>query len=178
MEDLSRACGDLSSRAVRLTKFKNIWKLYLPHNAVMKISSDLCDTCQQNNNLFFDITLVPVRAWKIFLETCFGKIPNLTKYHHFRFSSSKPGKVFIIEFPSSAEFSVSIIKDQEKLQTVLITDPEIIRRPGLSAERTWYLYEKVRQHCEGDIHKDTTCPKTLVPKPRSMKAHKLKSESD
>ena len=86
--------------------------------------------------------------------------------------------MFIREFPSSAEFSVSIIKDQEKLQTVLITDPEIIRRPGLSAERTWYLYENVRQHCEGDIHKDTTCPKTLVPKPRSMKAHKLKSESD
>ena len=45
--------------------------------------------------------------------------------------------MFIREFPSSAEFSVSIIKDQEKLQTVLITDPEIIvgqvsvrREPG------------------------------------------------
>ena len=48
----TRACGDLSSKAVRLTKFKNIWKLYLPHNVVMKrISSDLCDTCQQN--IFF-----------------------------------------------------------------------------------------------------------------------------
>ena len=74
--------------------------------------------------------------------------------------------MFIREFPSSAEFSVSIIKDQEKLQTVLITDPEIICRPGLSAERTWYLYENVRQHCESDIHKDTTRPKPLVPKPR------------
>ena len=125
-----------------------------------------------------DKTLVPVHAWKVFLETCFRKIPNLTKYHHFRFSSSEPGKVFIREFPSSAEFSVSIIKDQEKLQTVLTSDPEIIRRPGLSAERAWYLYENVRQHCEGDIHKDTTCPKPSVPKPRSMKAHKLKSESD
>ena len=82
--------------------------------------------------------------------------------------------MFIREFPSSAEVSVSIIKDQEKLQTVLITDPEIIRRPGQSTERTWYLYENVRQHCEGDIHKDTTCPKPLVPnrdrrKPTSKK---------
>ena len=71
--------------------------------------------------------------------------------------------MFIREFPFSAEFSVSIIKHQEKLQTVLITDPEIIRRPGLSAERTWYLYEIVRQHCEGNIHKDTT-PQTLSSK--------------
>ena len=46
--------------------------------------------------------------------------------------------MFIREFPSSAEFSVSIIKDQEKLQTVLKIDLEIIRRQGLSAERTWY----------------------------------------
>ena len=47
----SRACAESSSPEVGLTKLKNIWKLYLPHIAVMKISSDLCDTCQQNNNL-------------------------------------------------------------------------------------------------------------------------------
>ena len=115
----------------------------------IKIPQLISEPCSDN-------TLVPVHAWKVFLETCFRKIPNITKYHHFRFSSSEPGKVFIREFPSSAEFNVSIIKDQEKLQTVLITEPEIIHRPGLSAERAWYLYENVRQHCEGDIHKDTT----------------------
>ena len=47
----TKACGDLSSKAVGPTKFKNIWKLYPPQIAAMKISSDLCDTCQQNNNL-------------------------------------------------------------------------------------------------------------------------------
>ena len=46
----SRACAESSSPDVCLTKFKNIWKLYLPHIAIMKISTDLCDTCQQNNN--------------------------------------------------------------------------------------------------------------------------------
>ena len=46
-----RESADSSLKAVGLTKFKNIWKLYLPHIAVMKVSSDLCDTCQQNNNL-------------------------------------------------------------------------------------------------------------------------------
>ena len=47
----SKACAEASCRAVGLTKFKNIWKLYLPHIAIMKIASDLCDTCQQNSNL-------------------------------------------------------------------------------------------------------------------------------
>ena len=122
-------------------------------------------------------SLVPIRTWKVFLGACFRKIPNLTKYHHFRLSSSEPGKVVIREFPSSAEFSVTIIKDQEKLQSTLTTDPEIIRPPGLSAERAWYLYENVRQHCDGDVHKDSTCPKLSVPKPRSMKAQKVKEES-
>ena len=124
-----------------------------------------------------DNSLVPVRTWKVFLEACFRKIPNLTKYHHFRLSSSEPGKVFIREFQSSAEFGITIIKDQEKLQSALTIDPEIIRPPGLSAERAWYLYENVRQHCNGDVHKDSTCPNPSVPKPRSMKAHKLKGES-
>ena len=85
--------------------------------------------------------------------------------------------MYIREFPSSAEFSVTIIKDHEKLQSALATDPQIIRPPGLSAERAWYLYENVRQHCDGDVHKERTCPKPSVPKPRSMKAHKLKGES-
>ena len=36
-----------------------------------------------------DNSLVPVRTWKVFLEVCFRKIPNLTKYHHFRQSRAK-----------------------------------------------------------------------------------------
>ena len=42
--------------------------------------------------------------------------------------------MFVREFPSSTEFRVSIIEDQEKLQTVLTMDLEIIHRPGLNAE--------------------------------------------
>ena len=43
----SKVCAEASCRAVGLTKFKNIWKLYLPHIAIMKIASDLFDTCLQ-----------------------------------------------------------------------------------------------------------------------------------
>ena len=40
----TRACGDLSSKTVG-------HQMQEHHTAVMKNSSDLCDTCQQNNNL-------------------------------------------------------------------------------------------------------------------------------
>ena len=45
------SCAESGLRAVGLTKFKCTWAMYLPSISVMKISSDLCDTCQKNNNL-------------------------------------------------------------------------------------------------------------------------------
>ena len=116
-------------------------------------------------------TLVPIRKWKAFLERYFKKIPNLTRYHHFRLTSSEPGAVFVREFPSSSEIRLNIVKDKSQIQELLSSEPDLITPPGLSPERAWYLYENVRQHCEGDSNKDNTCPKASVPKPRSMKAH-------
>ena len=80
-------------------------------------------------------TLVPVRKWKAFLETYFKKIPSLTKYHHFRLTSSEPSTVFVREFPSSPETRLNIMKDQTKHQELLSSEPELIPLPGLSPER-------------------------------------------
>ena len=77
-------------------------------------------------------TLVPVRKWKAFLETYFKKIPSLTKYHHFRLTSSEPSTVFVREFPSSPETRLNIMKDQTKLQELLSSEPELITPPGLT----------------------------------------------
>ena len=38
-------------KAVGLTKFKTIWTTYVPDICVMKVASDLCETCQNNNYL-------------------------------------------------------------------------------------------------------------------------------
>ena len=116
-------------------------------------------------------TLVPVRKCKAFLERYFKKIPNLTRYHHFRLTSSEPGALFVREFPSSPKTRLNIVKDKSQIQELLSSEPDLITSPGLSPERAWYFYENVRQHCEGDSNKDNTCPKPSVPKPRSMKAH-------
>ena len=104
-----------------------------------------------------------VRKWKIFLEKYFKKISNLTKYHHFRLTASEPGVVYIRQYPSSPEVKINIVKDQSKVQELFTAEPEVIPPPGLSAERSWYLNENVRHHCEGDNNKDIACPKPSVP---------------
>ena len=42
---------DLSVKPVALSSFKRIWIKYLLHIAVMSTGSDLCETCQNKNNL-------------------------------------------------------------------------------------------------------------------------------
>ena len=39
-------------------------------------------------------TIVPAYNWSSFLERYFNKLPNIKKYHHFRFSKEEPGKVY------------------------------------------------------------------------------------
>ena len=42
--------------------------------------------------------------------------------------------------------------------------PELIVPPGLSLERQWYLFQKIREFCS-DATKDEVCPKPLQPLP-------------
>ena len=52
----------------------------------------------------------PVRDWKPYLEKPFKKLPNITKYQHFRFSLEQPGSVFVRELPSSPEKKISLLR--------------------------------------------------------------------
>ena len=54
-------------------------------------------------------TLVPVCDWKMYLDKRFKKIPNITKYQHFRFSFHHPGCVFVRELPSSPEKMINLL---------------------------------------------------------------------
>lgn len=38
--------------------------------------------------------IVPVYNWGAFLEQYFVRVPNIKKYHHFRFSKDEPGKIY------------------------------------------------------------------------------------
>lgn len=47
------SCQRAGSDGVAITTFVNVWASLLPHIVINKPASDLCWTCQQNNNLIF-----------------------------------------------------------------------------------------------------------------------------
>ena len=91
--------------------------------------------------------IVPVYNWTEFLEHYFTRVPNIKKYHHFRFSKDEPGKVYVKEFSSSAEHSQMLLKSRTTLPPPSVLPPNV-RPQGLSQERKQYLYREIRQFCK------------------------------
>ena len=90
--------------------------------------------------------IVPVFDWASFLEPYFKRIPNIKKYHHFRFSKDSPGMVFCKEFVTSPEQPFMLLKDQANLPPSVIQTT--ISPDGLSQERKNYLFREIRQFCK------------------------------
>lgn len=106
-------------------------------------------------------TIVSTFDWTDFFVTRMKKITGIKKYHHFRTTSSSPGKVFVREQCDSPEIELDLLKapwepDFDEL-------PTVIPPRGLNAERQWYLYDQIRPFCPED-DKDTVCPLPSVPK--------------
>lgn len=87
--------------------------------------------------------IVPVYNWTVFLEQFFTSVPNIKKYHHFRFSKDEPGTVYFKEFNSSTEQSQMLLKNRATLPTPSVLPPRI-HPQGLSQERKQYLYREIR----------------------------------
>lgn len=91
--------------------------------------------------------IVPVFNWSSYLERYFIKVPNIKKYHHFRFSKDEPGKLYFKEFSNSPEQSLMLLKNR----TILPPEsalPSEISPDGLSEERKQYLFREIRQFCK------------------------------
>ena len=97
------------------------------------------------------------REWDSFFPKLFKRIPQITKYQHFRFSADAPGSVFYRESWNSEESAISILKrgiTLDKVKKARI--PRIIQPAGLT-ERKKYLYEQIRQFVTPE-YQDITCP--------------------
>ena len=109
-------------------------------------------------------TIVPIFDWTNFFATRFRRFVGIKSYHHFRFVALEPGVVYARKHSDTPEVKVNLLKgpwspDPNEYPTQIIPK-------GLSAERQWYLFEKIREFCpEGDM--DVTCPKPTVPRPNS-----------
>ena len=107
-------------------------------------------------------TKVTVYDWKSKLGNLFRKIPNISKYKHFAFSSMNPGKVSLREFPNSPIVEITILSNDQ-----VVPDAESVNDlDRFIITPAWYLYEHIRKHCDEDA-RDVTCPKPLTTKPKS-----------
>ena len=104
--------------------------------------------------------LVPTYDWKKFFAPHFKAIPSIKGYHHFCFSSDKPGIVLPKKHADTEGKEMTFLKEN---CSGLECGPEVIPAKGLSPDRQWYLYDQIRQFCP-ESTKDLVCPLPSVPR--------------
>ncbi len=107
---------------------------------------------------------VPTYNWLSFFVPEMKKLPQIKVYHQFSFNSSQPGVVSCKEFSDSASIDIDIRKNKLSWYPVANDLPPVITPKGLSADRQWYLYEKIRPYCH-EYSADNTCPLPSVSRP-------------
>ena len=110
---------------------------------------------------------IQYRKWTSWLGKYFKKMPAITAYQHFYIDEKKPGIVCVKEDSEAKNTEISLLKDEtipfaNKYQLPRSSSPK-----GLSVERQWYLYEKIRRHIPDGHDQDMTAPKPKVAKPTS-----------
>ena len=103
--------------------------------------------------------MVPTYDWMSFFAPRLRKVLGIKQYHQFEFVA--PGTVLCKQYSDSQGTAISLLKDPWSPTPTVV--PAIVPPPGLSLERQWYLYEKIRPFCESR-YQDITCP--LPPSPR------------
>ena len=132
-------CFGMIKKSYKLTYVSSIYELA----SLVEKSS----TTGNNVGTHDGRVIVPVYDWVSFLEPYFKKIPNIKKYHHFRFSKASPGMVFCKELVTSPKQPFMLLKDQANLRPSSVLPPTI-RPDALSQERKNYLFREIRQFCK------------------------------
>ena len=107
---------------------------------------------------------VPMYDWSKFFEghTIQTAMKGITQMHHFRFSADHPGVVFVKNaIDDLEERKINLLRSTTWRPTSTSLPDQIIP-PGLSLERQWYLYQKIRDFCP-DMSKDIVCPQPSTP---------------
>ncbi|XP_053406279.1 uncharacterized protein LOC123531757 [Mercenaria mercenaria] len=97
------------------------------------------------------------RAWKVFLSDRFKKVPNISKYHSFRFTIEQPGAVYMKENADDIDEIRFIICKTHYLPMDVTDIPDVLPPGGLSKERQEYLFRHVRPLVRQPFQ-DILCP--------------------
>jgi len=110
------------------------------------------------------------RDWSKWLSKYFKNLPNITKYHHFSIDKNRPGVVITKEAIDGPEERHELLKAKFPYNNHKRPRfPQSLIPLGLSSERSWYLYETIREHIPSLKEKDETCPLPCVAKPKKTK---------
>lgn len=124
-------CFGLFKRKFRRTKVGS-----LSHVAKCVVDSADCNEAQLVSSEDGS-SIVPIYNWTDYFAPHLKKVSGIKKAHHFRFTSSEPGAVYIKEHADTKEVKHDLLKCQwSPDQSVL---PVTVQPKGLSAKRQWYL---------------------------------------
>lgn len=118
-------------------------------------------------------TLVPTYEWSTYLGEHFKKVPNIKQYHQFNFVAQKPGRVLVKRFSDSEQLELDLRKRDFSFSSAEL--PPVVHPKGLSEERQWYLFEKIRPFCSSLRSKDLTCPHPTALQPQNCSSKQVSS---
>ena len=85
--------------------------------------------------------------------------------------SSNPGVVTVKRYVDSEQETFELLKKYVDYSALLDDSflPTEVTQSGLSPERQWYLYDKIREHIPDPMDKDATAPLPAVPRSAKKK---------
>ena len=98
--------------------------------------------------------IVQIFDWVDFFSTHMKKIPLITQQHHFEFSVESPGVVSFRKSSDSSSRAFKLTSDTAFHSSDL---PQVITPRGLTTQRKWYLWDKIREFCSEET-KGVVCP--------------------
>jgi len=108
----------------------------------------------------------------------FKELSGITNYQHFHIEADAPGIIKVKCSIDDKEKTYFLLKEKTFQFDERPKKPQCFTSKGLSAERQWYLYDKIRLHIPSEMDKDMTAPKPKVTKPKKKKknnANELKN---
>ena len=122
---------------------------------VVESSADV-NSCQLVGTQSGEV-LVSTYNWSDFFESSMKKIPSIKKYHHFTFTSTKPGHVVLKESTIDSSITFRMVIDLHKYLPQKTLLPPLVDPKGFNSDRQWYLYNSIRPYCSAETQ-DLVCP--------------------
>uniref|UniRef100_A0A1X7V5R2 Uncharacterized protein n=1 Tax=Amphimedon queenslandica TaxID=400682 RepID=A0A1X7V5R2_AMPQE len=105
--------------------------------------------------------IVETLDWSSYFATLFKKIKGIKGFQHFVVNATSPGVVAARQAVDGPVTQFNFLKEHAQIMEDKL--PNILPPKGMSTERKWYLYKKIRLFCRYEC-KDITCPLPDAPR--------------